>query len=227
MRLLGRVAVLGALTEVAMWTLATLLWRGSWRYNISALYATAAPRPWIVMTGETAFAVALAALAAGLHRWLPRSDHRLAGCALLALASLGTAIGGMLGRSSCEESIPSCHRHSFTTAGDWADALGAVAELLGIAGAALILATVLPHPWARYSRAAAAGIGAAFILWTITPRPWVGTTERLLDLVLVAWVGVIGVRIATQESLTVLPRSTDGVNGASESTSRPAPGLIP
>lgn len=199
MRLLRWIAVVGALTEVAMWTLAMLLWRGSWRYDISALNATAAPRPWLVMTGETAFAVALAALAIGLYRWLPRSDYRLAGCTLLALASVGTAIGGLLGRSSCEESIPSCHDHTFTTPGDWADALGSAAALLGIAGAALILATALPHRLARYSRGTAAGIGAAFLLWTITPSPWVGTTERLLDLLLVAWVGIIGARIATPE----------------------------
>ncbi len=201
MRLLGWISALGALTEVTMWTLAMVLWRGSWRYDISALNATAAPRPWLVMMGETALAVAIAALAIGLHHWLPRSDHRLAGCALLALASAGTAVGGVLGRSSCEESIPSCDGHTFTTVGDWADALGAIATLLGVTGAALILATVLPQPWARYSRATAAGIGAAFLLWTITPYPWVGTTERLLDVLLVTWVGVIGARIASQEPL--------------------------
>lgn len=208
MRLLGWVAVLGALCEVAMWTVAMLLWHGSWRYDISALYAAGAPRPWIVMAGETAFAVALTALAVGLYQWLPRSDYRLVGCTLVALAGAGTALSGLAGRSSCEESIPSCHGHTFSAAGDWADALGSIAVLLGISGATLILSAVMPQPWARFSRLTAAGIGGAALIWTITPYPWVGTSERFLDLLLVTWVTAMGFKISTVDRPTALPGST-------------------
>ena len=81
MRLLGRIAVLGATVEVGSWMLATYLRPGSWRYNISDLYASGAPRPWLVMAGgEAAFSVALAALVLGLRRYLPSSDHRMVRC---------------------------------------------------------------------------------------------------------------------------------------------------
>ncbi|MBA2641200.1 MAG: hypothetical protein H0U77_14685 [Nocardioidaceae bacterium] len=43
---------------------------GSWRFNISDLYAAGAPRPLLVMAGEAVFALGLAALVLGLHRAL-------------------------------------------------------------------------------------------------------------------------------------------------------------
>jgi hypothetical protein len=193
--LLGRIAALSAVTEVAAWTLATLLEPGSWRYNISALYAAGAPRPWLVMAGEAAFAVGVAALALGLRRSLPPSDHRLVGCALLALASLGT-VAGALARNSCEESVPSCKGSTFATTADWVHAVGGLVEILGIAGAALILAKALPGRCATYSMATGCAVFVTLFLWGAVPYPWVGTAERLFALLLVGWVAAIGTRMS-------------------------------
>ena len=146
----GRVAVLGAIVEVGSWMLGTVLRAGSWRYNISDLYSSGAPRPWLVMAGEAAFAIGLAALALGLRRWLPPSDHRTVGCGLLVLASIA-AMAGAVARNSCEDSVPGCEGNAFATAGDWVHGIGGLAEILGIAGAALILAATLPRRWAIYS----------------------------------------------------------------------------
>lgn len=191
---LGRIAVLGAGIEVGAWMLATMLQPGSWRYNISALYAAGAPQPWLVMAGEAAFGVGVAALALGVRRSLPASDHRLVGCALLALASLGT-LAGALARNSCEESVPSCKGSTFTTTGDWLHAVGGLVEILGIAGAALILARTFHGRWAAYSTATGCAVFVTLLLWGAVPYPWVGTAERLFAVLLVGWVAAIGARL--------------------------------
>jgi len=198
---LGRIAVLGAVVEVAAWMLATWLRPGSWRYNISDLYAAGAPRPWLVMAGEAAFAVALATLALGLHRSLPASDHRLVGCGLLMLASLGTLAGG-LARSSCEESVPRCEGSTFATASDWIDGIGSLVEILGIAGAALVLAMTVPRLWSTYSAATGCVVFGVLFAWAAVPYPWVGTAERVLALVLVSWVAAIGSQLKSEPSAT-------------------------
>lgn len=208
MTLLGRVATVGAVAEVAAWTLATLLQPGSWRYNISALYAAGAPRPWLVMAGEAAFAVGVAALALGFRRSLPPSDHRLVGCALLALASLGT-VAGALARNSCEESVPSCKGSTFATTADWVHAVGGLVEILGIAGAALILARTLPGPWARYSTATGCAVFAMLFLWGAVPYPWVGTAERLFAVLLVGWVATLGTRLSPEWKTSRPARQAD------------------
>ena len=193
-RRLGRVAVLGALTYVGTWLLATLLRPGSWRYDISDLYAVGAPRPWLVMVGEVTFSIALAALALGLRRALPPSDHRLVGCALLALASIGTAAGA-LARNACESSVPRCAGSTFVTAGDWVHATGGLVEILGIVGAALVLATTLPRPWTVYCLATGGATLLAVFAWAVVPYPWVGTAQRVMALLLVAWVAAMGARL--------------------------------
>ena len=152
--------MLGAAIEVGSWVLATFLLSGSWRYNISALYAAGAPRPWLVMAGQAAFAVAVAALAVGLRRSLPRSDHRMVGCALLALASVGAVVGA-LARNACEESVPRCEGQAFVTVGDWVHGIASLLEFLGIAGAALVLAAALPRRWAAYSAATGCAVFVA------------------------------------------------------------------
>ncbi len=150
MRLLGRLVVFAALVEVGCWVLATALRPGSGWYNISDLYAAGAPRPLLVMAGEVVFALGLAVLVLGLHRSLPATDHRVVGCGLLIVASLGT-MAGVLARDSCEESVPRCEGDIFTTAADWVHGVGGLTEILGIAGAAIVLAAVLPRPWSTYS----------------------------------------------------------------------------
>jgi hypothetical protein len=201
MRLLGRIAVLGAIIEVGAWMLATTLRPGSWRYNISDLYAAGAPRPLLVMVGEAAFSFGLAALVLGLRRALPRGDHRTVGCALLALASLG-AMAGAVARNSCEESVPRCQGSTFMTTSDWVHAIGGIAEILGIAGAALVLAATLPRPWSRYSAATGGAAFVGLLLWAAVPYPWVGTAERVFALVLVGWAAALGTRLATERSFT-------------------------
>jgi Protein of unknown function (DUF998) len=201
MKLLGRIAVLGAVLEVGSWMLATLLRSGSWRYNVSALYAAGAPRPWLVMAGEAAFSIGLAALAIGLRRALPPSDHRMIGCTLLALASLG-AMAGAVARNSCEESVPRCEGSAFATAADWVHGVGGIVEILGIAGAALVLAAALPRRWALYSAATGSAALVSLLIWQAVPYPWVGTAERVLALALVAWVGARGGQLATEAPLS-------------------------
>jgi hypothetical protein len=191
----GRIVALGASIEVVAWMLATVLEPGSWRYNISALYAAGAARPALVMVGEAAFAVAVTTLALGLRRSLPPSDHRLVGCALLALASLGT-IAGALARNSCEESVPSCEGSTFTTTVDWVHGVGGLVEILGIAGATLILARTLPGRWATYSTATGCAVFVTLLLWGAVPYPWVGTAERFLAVLLVGWVAAIGTQLS-------------------------------
>ena len=191
---LGRVAVVGAAIEVGSWALATVLSSGSWRYNISALYAAGAPRPWLVMAGEAAFAVALAALAVGLRRSLPRGDHRMIGCALLALASVG-AVAGALARNACEESVPRCEGQTFVTVGDWLHGIGSLLEILGLTGAALVLAGTLPRRWASYSAATGGAVFVLLLVWQAIPYPWVGTEERVLAVLLVSWVAAMGTRL--------------------------------
>jgi hypothetical protein len=191
MNRLGRVVVLGAALEVGCWTVATALNPGSWRYNVSALYAAGAPRPAIVMVGEAAFAVALAVLALGLHRALPVGDHRLVGCVLLVLASAGAAAGA-LARNSCEESVPLCRGRTFATPADWVHGIGGLAEILGIAGAALVLAVALPRPWSSYSKATACVALVAVLLSDGIPSPWVGTGQRVMILLLVGWAAALG-----------------------------------
>jgi hypothetical protein len=209
---LGRIATLGALAEIGCWVLATLLWPGSWRYDISALYAAGAPRPWLVMAGEVSLGVALAALTLGLRDLLPRTDHRMIGCALLGAAALGAFVSG-LARDSCEESVPACSGHASTTMADWAEAAGSLLLIFGIAGAALVLAATLPRPWSLYSAITGCAVLASLLLWQAVRYPWVGTAERALALALATWVAAVGRFVST-------PRvSSSAETGAS------APGL--
>jgi len=200
MKSVGRIVVLGAVLEIALWSLATTMRPGSWRYNISDLYASGAPRPWLVMAGEAAFSVGLAALAIGLRRSLPPSDHRMVGCALLALACIGT-MAGALARNSCEESVPRCAGGTFVTTSDWIHGVGSLVEILGIAGAALVLTPTLPRRWASYSAATAGAVLVSLIAWQAVPYPWVGTAERVLALILVGWVAALGIRLAARRTL--------------------------
>lgn len=198
MRTLGRIVVLGAALEVGSGALATALSRGSWRYNVSALYAEGAPRPGLAIAGEAAFAVALAALALGLHRALPASDHRRIGSGLLALASTG-AIAGALARNSCEESVPQCQGSTFATPVDWVHGIGGLIEILGIAGAALVLAAVLPRPWSSCSAATGCVALGAVLLSDAVPYPWIGTAQRIMILVIVGWAAALGTRLGHAE----------------------------
>ncbi|MCW2543321.1 MAG: hypothetical protein JWM40_873 [Frankiales bacterium] len=183
--------MLGAAIEVGCWAMGTVLTRGSWRYNISALYAQGAPRPVLVMAGEAAFAVALSALALALHRGLPASDFRWVASGLLALASAG-ALAGALARNGCEESVPSCHGSTFATAADWVHGVGGLVEILGIAGAALVLVGVLPRPWSSWSAATASVVLGAVLLSDAVPYPWTGTAQRIMILVIVGWAAGVG-----------------------------------
>ena len=168
MRLLGRLVVFAASVEVGCWVLATALRPGSWRYNISDLYAAGAPRPLLVMAGEVVFAVGLGALVLGLRRSLPATDHRTVACVLLIVASLGALAGG-LARNGCEESRPRCQGDTFTTVADWVHGVGGLMEILGIVGAAFVAAAVLPRPWSTYS-AATGGVGLVLVLGRTRPR---------------------------------------------------------
>jgi len=196
LRLLGRLVVFAAVVEVGCWVLATTLRPGSWRYNISDLYAAGAPRPLLVMAGEAAFALGLAALVLGLHRALPATDHRAVGCGLLILASLGT-MASALARNSCEESVPRCEGDTFTTTADWVHGVGALMEIFGIAGAAIVLAAVLPRPWSTFSATTGGAVLVFLLGWAAVPYPWVGTAERVLALALVGWAAVMGSRLTT------------------------------
>lgn len=212
MTVLGRIAALGALAEIGCWALATLLLPGSWRYDISALYAAGAPRPWLVMAGEVSLGVALAALALGLRELLPRTDHRMIGCALLGAAALGAFVSGLT-RDSCEESVPACSGHAYTTMADWVEAAGSLLLIFGIAGAALVLAATLPRPWSLYSAITGCAVLASLLLWQAVRFPWVGTAERALALALATWVAALGRFVST-------PHVT-----SSAETGAPAPGL--
>jgi len=55
-------------------------------------------------------------------------------------------------------------------------------EIFGIAGAAIVLAAVLPRPWSTYSAATAAAVLVFLLGWAAVPYPWVGTAERVLAL---------------------------------------------
>jgi hypothetical protein len=198
--MLGRIATLGALIEVACWVIATRLRPGAWRYDISALYAAGSPRPWLVMAGESALGVALAALALGLRRYLPRSDHRMIGCFMLAAAGLGEFASG-LARDSCEESVPTCAPRAYATSTDLIEAAGSVLVILGIAAAALVIATKLPRHWSTYSAATGTAALGSILVWQAVPYPWVGTAERILALTLAGWVGALGQLIARQQHL--------------------------
>ena len=198
--------------------LATLLRPGAWRYNISDLYSAGAPRPWLVMVGEAAFAVGLAALALGLRRALPPSDHRLVGSALLVLASMG-ATAGALARNRCEESVPRCEGQTFATASDWVHGIGSLAEILGIAGAALVLSATMSRRWGTYSVMTAGVALVALLAWGALPYPWVGTAERFVALVLVGWVAAIGSQLTTE------PRALRMVRAVSEPSAATADAL--
>jgi hypothetical protein len=209
---LGRIVLLGSVVEVGAWLLATALQDGSWRYNISALYAAGAPRPWLVMAGEAVFSIALGALAWGLRRSLPPSDHRMIGCGLLALASVG-AMAGALARNSCEESVPRCAGRTFVTAADWVHGIGGVLEILGIAGAALVLAATLPRRWAAYSAATGAAVVLGGLAWSAVPYPWVGTGERVLALALVGWVAAMGTQLTRTHPTVTSDRREPAARG--------------
>ena len=187
--------------------LATFLRPGAWRYNISDLYSAGAPRPWLVMVGEAAFAVGLAALALGLRRALPPSDHRLVGTALLVLASMG-ATAGALARNRCEESVPRCEGQTFATASDWVHGIGSLVEILGIAGAALVLSATMSRRWGTYSVMTAGVALVALLAWGALPYPWVGTAERFVALVLVGWVAAIGFQLTTEPRALRMVRTT-------------------
>jgi hypothetical protein len=216
-KILGRIATLGALIEVACWVAATALRPGSWRYDISALYATGSPRPWLVMAGESALGVALAALALGLRRYLPRSDHRMIGCLLLAAASAGELASG-LARDSCEESLPTCAGHAYATPTDWIEAAGSLLVIFGIAGAAFVLATTLPRHWSAYSVATGTVVLGSILTWQAIPYPWVGSVERILALTLATWVAALGLLI-TDKPYPSGPTSDD--RAAHEDSSAP------
>jgi hypothetical protein len=86
---------------------------------------------------------------------------------------------------------------TFVTVGDWVHGLGSVGEILGIAGAALVLAGLLPRRWAAYS-ATGSAILVGVLAWQAVPYPWVGTAERLFALVIVGWVAALGAHLATK-----------------------------
>ena len=194
---LGRLAVLCAGIEIASWMLATSLRPGAWRYNISDLYASGAPRPWLVMVGEAAFSIGLAALAFGLRRALPPSDHRLVGTGLLLLASAG-AMAGALARNGCEESVPRCTGQAFATTSDWVHGIGGLVEILGILGAAFVLSATMSRGWGTYSVVTGCAACLTLLAWGAVPYPWVGTAERFLAIALVGWVAAIGSQLASQ-----------------------------
>lgn len=160
------------------------------------------------MTGEALFALGLAALVLGLHRSLPATDHRAVGCGLLILASLGT-MAGALARNSCEESVPRCEGETFTTAADWVHGVGGLTEILGIAGAAIVLAAVLPRPWSTYSATTGGAVLLCLLGWSAVPYPWVGTAERAFALLLVGWAAAMGARLATTRPALAPAGSTD------------------
>lgn len=201
MTLLRRTAVLGAIVYTVSWGLATLLRPGSWRYNISDLYASGAPQPWLVMGGEAAFAVGLAALALGLRGALPPVDHRMVGCALLALASAGT-MAAAVARNTCSESAPQCEDGTFATTSDWVHGIGGLVEILGIAGAALVLSAAMPRRLALYSAATGSAIFVLVLVWQATPYPWAGTAQRALALVLVGWVAVTATHLVETQHVS-------------------------
>jgi hypothetical protein len=120
-------------------------------------------------------------------------------------------MAGALARNSCEESVPQCQGSTFTTTSDWVHGIGSIAEILGIAGAALVLAGSLPRPWSRYSAATGGAVFVGLLLWAAVPYPWVGTAERVFALVLVGWAAALGTRLATERafgSVTEPDRST-------------------
>ena len=150
------------------------------------------------MVGQAAFSLGLAALVLGLRRALPPSDHRMVGCGLLALASIGT-MACAVARNSCEESVPRCEGNTFTTVSDWVHGIGSLAEIIGVAGAALVLAAALPRHWSAYSAATGGATFAWLLVWQAVPYPWVGTAERVLALALVGWAAAMGTRLTAHD----------------------------
>ncbi len=220
----GRLAVLCAGIEIASWMLATSLRPGAWRYNISDLYAWGAPRPWLVMVGEAAFSIGLAALAFGLCRALPPSDHRLVGTGLLLLASTG-AMAGALARNRCEESVPRCAGQAFATTGDWVHGIGGLVEILGIVGGALVLSATMSRRWSSYSVVTGCAACLALLAWGAVGYPWVGTAERFLAIALVGWVAAIGSQLASQRRASGMIRHDLGHSEAELGENVSLPGL--
>ena len=95
--------------------------------------------------------------------------------------------------------MPSCAGLAYATLSDWVHAGGSLLVMFGIAGAALVLAARLPQRWAAYSAATGCTVLGSILVWQAVPYPWVGTAERFLALVLVAWVAGMGTLVARHD----------------------------
>ena len=80
-------------------------------------------------------------------------------------------MAGALARNSCEDSVPRCEGKAFATASDWVHGIGSLAEILGIAGAALVLAATLPRRWAIYSASTGCAALLAVFVWGAASLP--------------------------------------------------------
>jgi hypothetical membrane protein len=204
-RLFGAGAVFGLAVALVAWTVASAIEPGYSVVNddLSALAALGAAHPWITMTGELLLGIGIVALAAGLVGRFPGRRAAIA-CWILLATGLTTVIQAVA-REDCSTKVEGCRAR--IQAGDlsWHHWLHEATSALAFIGI-LLVPPLLARPFrndphwrdlARYSVATAVvGVVLLAVFLPTSDGAGGGLTERVFLVVPLAWVAVVGVRLA-------------------------------
>jgi hypothetical membrane protein len=205
-RLFGWCAVAGAVLFTVAWLIAWWVQDvySPRREDISALAALDAQHPWIMIGGIIALGLGLVALGVGLGSAIDDGRSATVGSALLVLAGLSFAVAG-LARNDCSSALEACKER--VDAGDvsWHHM---VHDVVGI-GVFLVL-VVAPLLFARAFRAdgrwsdlrrysLATGwltLALVVVFGAEVFKGWNGLVQRVLLALPLAWIIVLGTRVA-------------------------------
>jgi hypothetical protein len=204
----------GAAVLTIGWLVAGALQEGAdvRRGAISDLGAANADKAWLWNVPLTVAGVLIAIFALGLYRVLRPSFTAGLGAVLIAIAGVGLALEGAVFQLDCRETEPACEgRPSYS----WQHSAHELETALGFL--ALLVAIVLLAPrfrrepglrilW-RYSLlSAAAFVVLLFVSGLAEESDWEGIVQRLLVTVLLAWIAVVGIRLARPAWKVLPPR---------------------
>ena len=168
----------------------------------SALAAVGADHPWITMTGDTLLGIGMIALAVALVALL-NGTGRAVGCLLLAIAGFCTIIQALV-REDCVADLGLCAAAGRSDATTWRqpvhDSTNAIAFVATLAAAFVLAGPLRRHGWQTLARLATASGAVGLVLLVVyiplSDSAVGGLAEFLFFLVALAWMAVLGLRIA-------------------------------
>lgn len=200
--ILCAVAATGPVAFTVGWLVSTLAsGTQAWGSDISALAALDAPRPWITMAGEVAFAVSLLALAAGLAISLVGRDVAV-GVGMLAATGLAIAAQA-LAREDCDTGLAACIARQQSGALSWHHSLHEYASVLAFMtslAAPIILARPFRHDprWRALALYSVLTTCAGLVLllgYAAAPNAWTGVLQRAFVTIPAVWTTVLGTKL--------------------------------